>query len=67
MTRLQKCESAFWEFGTNLPKDYKEFLSDDEKVHLNKYKTLVQNYSQSLGLDFDITKVLSIFFFPSSI
>ena len=57
VTRLEKCENAFWEFGTNLPKEYKEFLNDDEKIHLTKYKALIQNYSQSLEMDIDLTKV----------
>lgn len=58
-TRLERCESAFWDFGTNLPKEYKEFLNSDEKLHLNKYKNLIQNYSQALDMDIDLSKVFN--------
>ncbi|KAL4496956.1 hypothetical protein ABPG72_002112 [Tetrahymena utriculariae] len=61
--RMDIIEQYVWEFGQNLPKEYKEFLHPDEKQYTENYRSLIVNYSKNMtqnypDVNFDLTKDL---------
>ncbi|XP_052754681.1 DNA replication complex GINS protein PSF1-like isoform X2 [Galleria mellonella] len=49
--RMQKIKTLRWEFGSVLPTDVRELLSDDEYLWFTKYSTNLASYMRSLGQD----------------
>ncbi|XP_026314123.1 DNA replication complex GINS protein PSF1-like [Hyposmocoma kahamanoa] len=50
-TRMEKIKTLRWEFGSVLPPDVRELLSDDEYNWFSKYSTNLASYMRSLGQD----------------
>ena len=56
-TRLERIEEEWWYLGGNIPKENQEFLSNDEKTYINKYKIILQEYGRSQPFQLDLLKV----------
>ncbi|XP_059049644.1 DNA replication complex GINS protein PSF1-like [Achroia grisella] len=50
-SRMEKIKTLRWEFGSVLPPDVRELLSDEEYVWFSKYSTNLASYMRSLGQD----------------
>lgn len=50
-TRMSKIKTLRWEFGSVLPPDVRELLSDEEYNWFSKYSTNLASYMRSLGQD----------------
>ncbi|XP_063632350.1 DNA replication complex GINS protein PSF1-like [Cydia splendana] len=50
-SRMNKIKTLRWEFGSALPPDVRELLSDDEYDWFSKYSTNLATYMRSLGED----------------
>lgn len=48
---MEKIKTLRWEFGSVLPPDVRELLSDDEYNWFSKYSTNLASYMRSLGQD----------------
>lgn len=60
--RLKHLKVAFWEFGSNIPEEYKENITNKEMYYLENYKKIILDHSQTLAQtfgfsNFDLTKV----------
>lgn len=49
--RMNKIKTMRWEFGSVLPADVRELISDDEYEWFSKYSTNLASYMRSLGQD----------------
>ncbi|CAH0750028.1 unnamed protein product [Diatraea saccharalis] len=50
-SRMEKIKTLRWEFGSVLPPDVRELLSDDEYEWFSRYSTNLASYMRSLGQD----------------
>ncbi|KAJ2942560.1 hypothetical protein O0L34_g2028 [Tuta absoluta] len=50
-SRMEKIKTLRWEFGSVLPPDVRELLSDNEYEWFSKYSTNLASYMRSLGQD----------------
>ncbi|KAG6445479.1 DNA replication complex GINS protein PSF1 [Manduca sexta] len=50
-SRMNKIKTLRWEFGSILPADIRELLSDEEYEWFSKYSTNLASYMRSLGQD----------------
>ncbi|CAG9113897.1 hypothetical protein JYU34_008918 [Plutella xylostella] len=50
-SRMNKIKTLRWEFGSVLPPDIRELLSDEEYQWFSKYSTNLATYMRSLGQD----------------
>ncbi|XP_013187164.2 DNA replication complex GINS protein PSF1 [Amyelois transitella] len=50
-SRMEKIKTLRWEFGSVLPPDVRELLSDDEYTWFSKYSMNLASYMRSLGAD----------------
>ncbi|KAI5638894.1 DNA replication complex GINS protein PSF1 [Phthorimaea operculella] len=50
-SRMEKIKTLRWEFGSVLPPDVRELLSDDEYEWFSKYSTNLASYMRSIGQD----------------
>jgi hypothetical protein len=69
--RLKQLKVAFWEFGSNIPEEYKENITNKEMLYLENYKKNILDHSQTLAQtfgfqNFDLTKVNSKKLFPKT-
>lgn len=48
---MNKIKTMRWEFGSLLPPDVRELISDDEYEWFSKYSTNLASYMRSLGQD----------------
>lgn len=56
-SRMNKIKTLRWEFGSVLPPDVRELLSDDEYQWFSKYSTNLASYMRSLGSDIGYTGI----------
>jgi len=54
---LERIEEEWWYLGGNIPKENQEFLSNDEKTYINKYKIILQEYGRNQPFQLDLLKV----------
>jgi hypothetical protein len=43
--RLKQLKVAFWEFGSNIPEEYKENITNKEMLYLENYKKNILDHS----------------------
>jgi len=62
---LEKTEEEWWSAGGTITKENQDFLSNDEKQYITKYKMMIQEYGRSQPLQLDLLRV--IFFFEDRV
>ncbi|KRX09395.1 hypothetical protein PPERSA_04701 [Pseudocohnilembus persalinus] len=58
--RLNKIMEIFWEYGSVIPKEFMEYMSNDEKLFVQQYKKMINDYESNLPIELDLAKDIEV-------